>query len=177
MDGHFVPPITFGPQVVGAIADEIHARGGTVDVHLMIEQPERKLSEFAAAGADSCTVHVETCPHLHYTIGRVHELGMRCGVTLNPATPTGAVVEAARYADMLLCMSVNPGWGGQSFIEASLDRLRSPDGAAAARHGPAGGRRRRPRDDRAPAARRARTCSWPARRSTTRPIPARPTAA
>jgi ribulose-phosphate 3-epimerase len=124
MDGHFVPVITFGPRVVASIADEVHDRGGHLDVHLMIEQPERQLPELAKAGADSCTVHVETCPHLHYTIQLAHELGLRAGVTINPATPTSALVEAVRYADLLLCMSVNPGWGGQSFIEASIDRLR-----------------------------------------------------
>ena len=93
------------------------------DVHLMIEQPERHIEQFAEAGADSITVHVETCPHIHYTLDRIKQLGCRAGVTLNPATPVEAVSEAARYADVLLCMSVNPGWGGQSFIPATLDRL------------------------------------------------------
>ena len=123
MDGHFVPVITFGPRVVSSFADLVHERGGTIDVHLMIEQPERQLSEFAQAGADSCTVHVETCPHLHYTLGLIHELGMTAGATLNPATPTAALREAAREADVLLCMSVNPGWGGQKFLEHSLSKL------------------------------------------------------
>jgi len=124
MDGHFVPVITFGPQVVGAIADEIHARGGTVDVHLMVERPEIHLAEFARAGADSCSVHIEACPHLHHVLGSIHDLGMTAGAVLNPATPTVALREAARYADLLLCMSVNPGWGGQAFIEATPERLR-----------------------------------------------------
>jgi ribulose-phosphate 3-epimerase len=124
MDGHFVPVITFGPQVVSAVADVVHERGGILDVHLMIERPEQQLPEFRRAGADSCTVHVEATPHLHYTISLAHDLGMRAGVTLNPGTPVLAVTEAARYADHLLCMSVNPGWGGQRFIEASYDRLR-----------------------------------------------------
>jgi ribulose-phosphate 3-epimerase len=115
--------ITFGPRVVSSFADLVHERGGTIDVHLMIEAPERQLPEFAKAGADSCTVHVETCPHLHHTLGLIHELGMRAGATLNPATPTSALSEAAREADVLLCMSVNPGWGGQAFIEASVERL------------------------------------------------------
>jgi ribulose-phosphate 3-epimerase len=123
MDGHFVPVITFGPRVVSSFADLVHERGGTIDVHLMIEQPERHLAEFAKAGADSCTVHVETCPHLHQTLAQIHELGMTAGATLNPATPTVALREAAREADLLLCMSVDPGWGGQRFIEASIDRL------------------------------------------------------
>ena len=123
MDGHFVPPITFGPGVIAAIADEVHDVGGVLDVHLMIERPERQLAEFASAGADSCTVHVETCPHLHHTLALIHELGMTAGATLNPGTPTAALREAAREADLLLCMSVNPGWGGQTFIESSIERL------------------------------------------------------
>jgi ribulose-phosphate 3-epimerase len=123
MDGHFVPVITFGPKMVADIAGLIHDRGGFADVHLMIEQPERHLSQFAQAGADSITVHVETCPHLHYTLQQIHDLGCRAGVTLNPATPVAAIEEAARYADVLLCMSVNPGWGGQAFIPATLERL------------------------------------------------------
>jgi ribulose-phosphate 3-epimerase len=125
MDGHFVPVITFGPKVVAALADVVHERGGHLDVHLMIESPERLLPEFAKAGADSCTVHVETCPHLHHTIQLLHELGMGAAVTLNPATPVEALSEAVRYVDHALCMSVNPGWGGQRFIEASYDRLRA----------------------------------------------------
>jgi ribulose-phosphate 3-epimerase len=123
MDGHFVPVITFGPKMVADITALIHDRGGFADVHLMIEQPERHIEQFAAAGADSITVHVETCPHLHRTLHAIHDLGCRAGVTLNPATPVAALEEAARYADVLLCMSVNPGFGGQAFIPATLDRL------------------------------------------------------
>ncbi len=135
MDGHFVPVITFGPKMLADISDLIHERGGFADVHLMIEQPERHLAQFAAAGADSMTVHVETCPHLHYTLQQIHELGCRAGVTLNPATPVDAIAEAARYADVLLCMSVNPGWGGQAFIPATLDRLPRMRALADAREG------------------------------------------
>jgi ribulose-phosphate 3-epimerase len=124
MDGHFVPPITFGAGVIGAIADDVHAAGGVLDVHLMIEKPERQFAEFAKAGADSLTVHVETCPHLHRSLALIQEHGMRAGVTLNPATPTSAIAEAIRYADHVLCMSVDPGWGGQTFIEASYARMR-----------------------------------------------------
>jgi ribulose-phosphate 3-epimerase len=123
MDGHFVPVITFGPKMVADVADLIHEHGGLADVHLMVERPERHVDQFAAAGADSLTVHVETCPHLHRTIELVHAAGCRAGVTLNPGTPVDALEEAARYADVLLCMSVNPGWGGQAFIPATLDRL------------------------------------------------------
>jgi ribulose-phosphate 3-epimerase len=124
MDGHFVPVITFGPKMVADVAEAIHAGGGFADVHLMIEAPERHLAQFAEAGADSITVHVETCPHLHYTLQMIHDLGCGAGVTLNPATPVDAIAEAARYADVLLCMSVNPGWGGQAFIPSSPDKVR-----------------------------------------------------
>jgi ribulose-phosphate 3-epimerase len=123
MDGHFVPVITFGPKMLADIAEVIQGYDGFADVHLMIEQPERHLDQFAAAGADNITVHVETCPHLHRTLHGIRELGCRAGVTLNPATPVSALGEAARYADVLLCMSVNPGFGGQAFIPATLDRL------------------------------------------------------
>jgi ribulose-phosphate 3-epimerase len=129
MDGHFVPPITFGPGVIAAIADEVHDVGGVLDVHLMIERPERQLAEFARAGADSCTVHVETCPNLHRVLAEIHELGMRAGVTLNPSTPVVAVSDAMRDADHVLCMSVDPGWGGQVFIEASYARMRGLHGS------------------------------------------------
>ena len=114
MDGHFVPVITFGPKVVAALADTVHERGGHLDVHLMIESPERLLPEFAKAGADSCTVHVEACPHLHYTIQLLHELGMGAAVHPEPGDAgRGPGRGGRRYADHALCMSVNPGWGGQ----------------------------------------------------------------
>ena len=135
MDGHFVPVITFGPKMLADVADLIHGYDGFADVHLMIEAPERHLSQFAEAGADSITVHVETCPHLHYTLQMIHELGCRAGVTLNPGTPVESISEAARYADVLLCMSVNPGWGGQRFIPATLDRLPMMRALASARGG------------------------------------------
>jgi ribulose-phosphate 3-epimerase len=136
MDGHFVPVITFGPKMVADISELIHDRGAFADVHLMIEQPERHLDQFSSAGADNITVHVETCPHLHSTLHRIHELGCRAGVTLNPATPVSAIGEAARYADVLLCMSVNPGFGGQAFIPATLDRLPRMRELAESRTGP-----------------------------------------
>ncbi len=123
MDGQFVPVITFGAGVVSAIADEVHARGGALAVHLMVDRPERFIDEFARAGADAYTFHVEACVHLHYALQAVRESGMAPGVTLNPGTPVALLEEAAREADNLLCMSVNPGWGGQRFIPASLDRL------------------------------------------------------
>ena len=123
MDGQFVPVITFGPGVVASIADDVHARGGALAVHLMVERPERFIADFAAAGADGLTVHVEATGHLHHTLQSIGEAGMAAGVTLNPGTPVALLEEAARYADNLLCMSVNPGWGGQRFIPASLERL------------------------------------------------------
>jgi ribulose-phosphate 3-epimerase len=128
MDGHFVPVITFGPKMVADIAGVIHERDAFADVHLMIEEPERHIAQFAEAGADSITVHAETCPHLHHTLHQIADLGCRAGVTLNPATPVDAISEAAQYADVLLCMSVNPGWGGQSFIASSpakIERMRA----------------------------------------------------
>jgi ribulose-phosphate 3-epimerase len=128
MDGHFVPPITMGPLVVEAIAEQVHAAGAVVDVHLMIERPERQVQAFADAGADGITLHVEATPHAHYALGAVREAGCRAGVALNPGTPPEAVAAVAGDADLVLCMTVNPGWGGQSFLEASparIERLRA----------------------------------------------------
>jgi ribulose-phosphate 3-epimerase len=120
MDGHFVPNITVGPLVVRAV------RGITslpLDVHLMIEAPERYLEDFSAAGATGLTVHVETCPHLHRTVQQIKELGCRAGVTLNPSTPVVALEEILSYVDLVLVMSVNPGFGGQSFIERTVYKI------------------------------------------------------
>jgi len=133
MDGHFVPPITIGPLVLSGIADQVHDAGGVVDVHLMIEAPERQISEFAAAGADSITFHEEATPHAHRTLGAIRELGCLAGIALNPGTPAEALSALEGSADVVLCMSVNPGWGGQSFIESSpakVERLRPLVGAA-----------------------------------------------
>ena len=123
MDGHFVPPITMGPLVVEAIAETVHAAGAVVDVHLMVERPERHVSAFAEAGADGITLHVEATPHVDYALGAVRDAGCRAGVALNPGTPPEAVAAVAGDADLVLCMTVNPGWGGQSFLEASPDRI------------------------------------------------------
>ena len=137
MDGHFVPVITFGPKMVADIADVIHEHGALADVHLMIQEPERHVAQFAAAGADSITIHVEVSPHLHHTLHTIKELGCQAGATLNPATPVDSLAEAARHADVLLCMSVNPGWGGQAFIPETLERLpRIRELAAAQPQGP-----------------------------------------
>lgn len=124
MDGHFVPNITIGPLVVEAVRPLAARYGAIVDVHLMIERPERYLADFARAGADVLTVHVETCPHLHRTIQAIRELGVRPGVTLNPATPLVALEEVLPYVDLVLVMSVNPGFGGQSYIPGSTDKVR-----------------------------------------------------
>jgi ribulose-phosphate 3-epimerase len=124
MDGHFVPPISFGAVAVGAVADQVHEAGGVVDVHLMIERPERTVGEYARAGADSITVHAEATPHLHYALGMIRDNGCTAGAAICPATPASALDEvAADSLDLALCMSVNPGWSAQSFIPASLDKL------------------------------------------------------
>ena len=123
MDGHFVPPITIGPLVVEAIRDLVHDADGFVDVHLMIDRPERHIADFAKAGADSITVHVEATPHVHYAVKAVHELGLRAGVALNPATPVEAVTPLVGLADLVLCMTVNPGWGGQAYIAGSENKV------------------------------------------------------
>jgi ribulose-phosphate 3-epimerase len=119
MDGHFVPPITIGPLIVEGIRDQVHEAGGFIDVHLMIERPERHVESFASAGADGITVHFEATPHVHYAVKQIHEAGLRAGVALNPSTPAEAVSALAHDADLVLCMTVNPGWGGQSYIEGS----------------------------------------------------------
>jgi ribulose-phosphate 3-epimerase len=124
MDGHFVPNITIGPLIVEAVRPIARRYGATVDVHLMIEKPERYLADFVKAGADILTVHVETCPHLHRTVEVIRELGVRPGVTLNPATPLRALDEILPYVDLVLVMSVNPGFGGQSYIPTSTDKIR-----------------------------------------------------
>jgi ribulose-phosphate 3-epimerase len=133
MDGHFVPPITIGPLVLAGIADQVHSAGGAVDVHLMIEAPERQIAEFAKAGADSITFHAEATPHAHRTLGAIRELDCLAGIAINPGTPAEAVAELRGLADVVLCMSVNPGWGGQSFIPTSpakVERLRPLAGEA-----------------------------------------------
>ena len=127
MDGHFVPPITIGPLIVGALADQVHDGGGLLDVHLMIEQPERQVAEFARAGADNITFHLEATPHVNYTIQHVKEAGCTAGVAITPSTPVELLRDVAADLDLALCMSVNPGWGGQSFLPGSpgkLERLR-----------------------------------------------------
>jgi ribulose-phosphate 3-epimerase len=123
MDGHFVPPITIGPLVAGAVADVVHDAGGAIDVHMMIEAPERQIEEFAKAGADSITFHAEATPHANRTLAAIRDLGCSAGVAINPGTPVEAVAELRNLADVVLCMTVNPGWGGQSFIATSPDKV------------------------------------------------------
>jgi ribulose-phosphate 3-epimerase len=120
MDGHFVPNLTIGPGVVKALR---RVTGLTLDVHLMIEQPDRLLAEFVAAGADILTVHQEACVHLHRTVERIRELGARPGVSINPATPLAALDEILPYVDLVLVMSVNPGFGGQRYIPTSTAKI------------------------------------------------------
>jgi ribulose-phosphate 3-epimerase len=130
MDGHFVPNLTIGPMVVEAIRP--HTRL-PIDCHLMVSQPELWVKDFAEAGADLITVHVEATVHLHRLIGQIHEAGCKAGVSLNPATPLSAIEEVLGDVDLVLIMSVNPGFGGQKFIESSVPkiaRLREMRGSA-----------------------------------------------
>jgi ribulose-phosphate 3-epimerase len=123
MDGHFVPPITIGPLVAGAIADQVHDAGGAIDVHLMIERPADHVAEFARAGADCITVHFEADPHVHRTLGAIRQAGCLAGLAINPGTPAASATELTSAADLILCMSVNPGWGGQPFIATAPDKV------------------------------------------------------
>jgi ribulose-phosphate 3-epimerase len=117
MDGHFVPNITIGPLVVDAVRKVTDL---PLDVHLMIKDPDKYIDDFAAAGADWITVHVETSPHLHRTIGRIKELGKKAGAVLNPATPLESIDYVLEDLDLVMLMSVNPGFGGQTFIESTV---------------------------------------------------------
>jgi ribulose-phosphate 3-epimerase len=118
MDGHFVPTLSMGPQVVSALRG---VEGIALDVHLMVERPERHVGAFAEAGADSISIHAEATPHVHYALQAVRAAGCRAGLAVNPATPLDVFREVE--VDQALCMTVNPGWGGQAFIGASLDRI------------------------------------------------------
>jgi len=124
MDGHFVPNITIGPLVVEALRPLREETGALLDVHLMIERPERYIDAFARAGADILTVQVESTTHLHRTVQAIREAGVRPGVTLNPATPLSAIEEILPDVDLALVMSVNPGFGGQAYIPGATERIR-----------------------------------------------------
>ena len=177
MDGHFVPPISIGALIVDALRDLVHDRGGVLDVHLMVERPERRVEEFASAGADSITVHWEATPHVHYALQAVREAGLqrRAWRSTRPRRPR-SWPGVADELDHVLCMTVNPGWGGQAYIESStakvarLRELLGPDvpievdGGIDAAH--RAGARARP----------APRCSWPARRSSAPTTPPPPTA-
>ena len=121
MDGHFVPNITVGPFILEAVR---RVTSLPLDVHLMIERPDQYINEFSDAGADIITVHVEVCPHLHRTIQAIKEKGKKAGVSLNPATPLVLVEDILNDIDLLLIMSVNPGFGGQKFIISVLDKIK-----------------------------------------------------
>jgi len=123
MDGHFVPNLTFGPLVVAALRPLTQAAGALLEAHLMVEQPESLIPDFAQAGADLITVHVETCPHLERTIQQIKDLGLRAGVTLNPATPLVTLEEVLNEVDLVLVMSVNPGFGGQTYLPSSTKKI------------------------------------------------------
>ncbi len=120
MDGHFVPNITIGPPIVAAVQ---RATSLPLDVHLMIEKPERYIQDFADAGATTIGVHVEACPHLHRTVAQIREAGALASVTLNPSTPATAVEEVLGDVDQVLVMTVNPGFGGQTFIASMLPKI------------------------------------------------------
>lgn len=122
MDGHFVPNLTMGPFVVDACR---RATDLPLDVHLMMENPESYIHSFAEAGASRLSVHVETCPHLHQTIQSIKKLGLRAGVVVNPSTPISTLNEIVTEVDLILIMTVNPGYGGQVFIESSIAKIRS----------------------------------------------------
>ncbi|HEY0279381.1 MAG TPA: ribulose-phosphate 3-epimerase [Solirubrobacterales bacterium] len=123
MDGHFVPPITFGPPVIAALADQVHAAGAIADVHLMTEAPERQVEAFAAAGADLITIHQEAAPHLHHVLAEIRAAGCLAGVAINPGTPAEALLPVADSIDLALVMTVNPGWGGQRFIQSTRAKV------------------------------------------------------
>ena len=124
MDGHFVPPITMGPLVVDALRERVGAAAATIEVHLMIERPERQIAEFVRAGAGGITVHAEATPHLDYALSQIRDAGLRAGLAVCPSTPLEVYREVAEKVDVALCMTVNPGWGGQVFIDSSTERLR-----------------------------------------------------
>ncbi len=123
MDGHFVPPITIGADVARAIVPQVHEAGAILDVHLMVERPERHLDDFLSAGADRILCQVESTPHIAYAIKQIREAGRSPGVVVNPGTPIEAVTELVDEVDVILCMTVNPGWGGQRFLPGSYDKI------------------------------------------------------
>ena len=120
MDGHFVPPITFGPTIVEAIRPHTKL---SLEIHMMVERPENHFGQLRDAGADRLIVHREACPHLHLSIAQIREAGMEAGVAINPGTSLGSVDEVIADLDLLLVMTVNPGWGGQPFIDSMVNKI------------------------------------------------------
>ncbi len=123
MDGHFVPNLTIGPMIVSAIRPIVQQANAILDVHLMVEEPDHLVPLYVQAGADNITVHVEASRHLHRTIQYIKEMGVKAGVTLNPATSLSTLDEIITAVDLVLVMSVNPGFGGQSYISSSTDKI------------------------------------------------------
>jgi ribulose-phosphate 3-epimerase len=123
MDGHFVPPITMGPLAVDALKPLAQRRGAILDVHLMVDRPERQVADFAKAGADVITVHAEATPHVHYALKAIKEASCLAGLAINPGTSVEAFRPLVGYLDLALVMTVNPGWGGQRFIPTSPERV------------------------------------------------------
>ena len=123
MDGHFVPPITIGPLIVDALRELVHGRDAILDVHLMIDRPERQVEAFAKAGADVITIHPEATPNIHRALGMIRQAGCLAGVSINPGTPAEAIEPIVELIDLCLCMTVNPGWGGQAYIPTSNARI------------------------------------------------------
>ena len=123
MDGHFVPPISIGDLIVDSLRELVHGRGGVLDVHLMVERPERRIEQFAGAGADSIAVHYEATPHVNYALQAVRAAGLNAGLALNPATPAEVVTGLTDELDHVVCMTVNPGWGGQAYIASSTAKV------------------------------------------------------
>jgi ribulose-phosphate 3-epimerase len=124
MDGHFVPPITIGTVVVESIREQVHDAGGMLDCHLMVDNPEVQVEQFAKAGADSITIQSEATANVHYVLRQIRDAGCLAGLAINPGTPLEAVSELRDSVDFVLCMTVDPGWGGQAFIPGSEDKVR-----------------------------------------------------
>jgi ribulose-phosphate 3-epimerase len=121
MDGHFVPPITLGPLFVSAVRKAVDI---TLDIHLMVERPENQIGPFRDAGGDNLNIHIEATPHAHRLMGEIRRLGAKAGVCLNPGTPVSLLTDLLTECDQVIVMTVNPGWGGQPFIEAGLEKVR-----------------------------------------------------
>ena len=176
MDGHFVPPISFGALIVDALRDQVHEAGGWLDVHLMVDRPERQVPSFAEAGADSINVHVEATPHIRYALDAVRDAGCQAGLALNPGTPAEAVVPRGRHHRPRAVHDRQPRLGRPGLHPGLRAQGRAPARAAGRGHADHRGRRHRRRARPDPARRRAPRCSWPAPRCSAATIPAPRTA-